>query len=109
MVTYTPRYFLTPPGRFPQAFPEVKNRINCFGNVNQNHVSSQECPDWCMQPVVEERKNSHLVVRCIVIKSRGVAEAFVRGFIPKAKAKNLMYLYSLTQENYPCLSKKTKD
>ena len=44
------------------------------------------------------------------IKSRGAAEAFIRGFSPvKAEAKNLMYLYCLTQENYPGLSKKTKD
>ena len=38
-----------------------------------------------------------------------------RGFYPriypqlKPKAKNLMYLYCLTQENYPGLSKKTKN
>ena len=44
------------------------------------------------------------------IKSRGAAEAFIRGFSQlKPRAKNLMYLYCLTQENYPGLSKKTKD
>ena len=44
------------------------------------------------------------------IKSRRAAEAFIRGFPQlKPRAKNLMYLYCLTQENYPGLSKKTKD
>ena len=45
-------------------------------------------------------------------KSEGIKS---RGFYPriypqlKPRAKNLMYLYCLTQENYPGLSKKTKD
>ena len=44
------------------------------------------------------------------IKSRGAAEAFPEDFPQlKPRAKNLMYLYCLTQENYPGLSKKTKD
>ena len=45
-------------------------------------------------------------------KSEGIKS---RGFYPriypqlKPRAKNLMYLYCLTQENYPSFSKKTKD
>ena len=43
------------------------------------------------------------------IKSRGAAEAFIRGFSPvKAEGEELMYLYCLTQENYPGLSKKKR-
>ena len=45
-------------------------------------------------------------------KSEGIKS---QGFYPriypqlKPRAKNLMYLYCLTQENYPGLSKETKD
>ena len=71
---------------------------------------SRNTPSWPMHRTCPIARNSP-AGSCVSIVLQASHQRVAGEDFPqlKPRAKNLMYLYCLTQENYPGLSKKTKD